>query len=103
MTVDYSNCIYTWEKVAFWIPVVDFFIITISSVVLFNMEKVPNWKESKKDTIIFELLGPLHVIFSDRYLKTGAKVWRWIFVGSVSVLVIHILAVASFSICSPST
>ncbi|NVK58391.1 MAG: hypothetical protein HWE26_22630 [Alteromonadaceae bacterium] len=95
----FSNCHGILEISIFLISVLSILIIIISGVVLFSGEKI----EDSKGAWFTELLGPLHPLFTSKYLVPSAAKWRYPFFGSIVTLIVCYVLFANAGICSFGT
>lgn len=99
MSIQYSDCQSIYEQVVVWAMGISILIAVISGVALFSSEKV----NGKKELLTLELLGPLHPLFTTKYLSRNAIKWRYPFFTSVLVIVLCVVCFNVFGVCAANT
>lgn len=99
MTIYFDNCSLLYEKLAFSIMVVSILGVIVFGFMVFTNEKEPD----KGGWHWLEILGPLHPVFTKKYLnETGIKYWPYFAVCFISI-VITALVFWSLDFCAAET
>lgn len=79
-----------WDDAFFWGEIVTFGLLLVSTLVSAIMVYSNEKEVFTKKLLIYEILGPLDVFFTDEFLNKRGKKWRPIYLASVSLLVLFV-------------
>ena len=99
MNIQFSDCQSTVENIILYLMIISILLTIVSGVMLFGNEKLP---KNNKGWLGLELLGPLHPLFTKKYLNQRALKWRIPFFASVLVTILGTIFINVFNLCSTS-
>ncbi|WP_226669109.1 hypothetical protein [Microbulbifer aggregans] len=99
MIIQFSDCQGVYEQAVVWVMGISILVAIFSGLVLITGEKAID----KKGAFVIELLGPLHLLFTAKYLTDKAAKWRFPFFGSVSVIAVCVVCFNVFNVCAANT
>ncbi|MFV8782177.1 hypothetical protein ACNKU7_07115 [Microbulbifer sp. SA54] len=99
MTIQFSDCQGVYEHAVVWVMGISILVAIFSGLLLFTGEKATD----KKGAIVIEFLGPLHPLFTAKYLTDKAAKWRFPFFCSVSVVAVCVVCFNVFNVCAANT
>ena len=99
MNIQFSDCQSTIENAVLFLIIISILLAIVSGIMLFGNEKIP---KNNKGWFWFEFLGPLHPLFTKKYLSQRALKWRIPFFASLLVTILGAIFINVFNLCSAS-